>query len=380
VDQRRAAWAAYGYLASIGLVLYAVGALTPYLQEDLGTTAAEAALHPSTLALGVIVAGAFGDRVERRLGRRRSGLAAAAVIAAGGLAVALGPVLAVSLAGAFAMGLGSGAVLAATNLVLARIGGAAAERQLARANAWALIVSIQAPLLIAATASSALGWRAVPILAAMVPVGLELAGGLPVAAAPPRPADAQPGLSVAQARLPRPFWLAWLFVIAVVAIEFAYVVWGSSIVRTRTGVALEMATALAALFLVGMLAGRVALGAGWVGTARFRWWLGAALAVAAAGTCIVLLAVGTTTSAIGLLLAGFGTGTLYPQGIAIALGRAGDAALAAGARLSLASGLAILTVPVALGAIADVVGVVAGWSLVIALCGVAFVLRQSLRA
>ena len=73
---------------------------------------------------------------------------------------------------------------------------------------------------------------------------------------------------------------------------------------------------------------------------------------------------------------GLGTASLYPQGLATALDRAGDGALAAGARLTLASGVAILAMPLLLGAVADTLGVVAGWPLVIALCAVAFALER----
>ena len=88
------------------------------------------------------------------------------------------------------------------------------------------------------------------------------------------------------------------------------------------------------------------------------------------------LATTPVASAVGLFVAGIGTASLYPLGMATALERAGDAALAAGARLTLATGVAILTMPLLLGAVADNVGVVAGWPLVIGLCALAFVLLR----
>ena len=33
---RRETWAAYAYLCAVGFVMYAIGALTPYLRDDLG--------------------------------------------------------------------------------------------------------------------------------------------------------------------------------------------------------------------------------------------------------------------------------------------------------------------------------------------------------
>ena len=115
---RRVTWFAYAYLCVVGFLLYAIGALTPYLRDALHLSAAEAALHASVLAVGLMVAGSSADAVERRLGRRRAGIAAAALVVAGGVAVMLGGVLPVTLAGAFAIGLGAGVMLAALNIVL----------------------------------------------------------------------------------------------------------------------------------------------------------------------------------------------------------------------------------------------------------------------
>ncbi len=367
---RRVTWFAYAYLCVVGFLLYAIGALTPYLRDALHLSAAEAALHSSVLALGLMVAGSSADAVERRLGRRRAGGLAAALVVAGGAAVALGGVLPVTLAGAFAIGLGAGVMLGSLNIVLGSPGGALAETRFARANTWALLSGLLAPLLIAGLASSLLGWQAALLVPLVAAVALEVEGGLPAGGRRSSPSGAR--------SLPRSFWVAWLFVVAVVSIEFAYVVWGSSLVAARTGVSRETATALATCFLAGMLAGRIALGAGLIGSARWRHWVDAALAIAAVGGVIVWLATTPVASAAGLFIAGVGTGSLYPQGLATALDRAGDAALAAGARLTLASGVAILVMPLLLGAAADTLGVVAGWPLVIALCALAFVLERVL--
>ena len=247
---RRVTWFAYAYLCVVGFLLYAIGALTPYLRDALQLSAAEAALHASVLAVGLMVAGSSADAVERRLGRRRAGVVAAALVVAGGVAVMLGGVLAVTLAGAFAIGLGAGVMLAALNIVLGSPGGALAETRFARANTWALLSALIAPLLIAGLAASSLGWQSALLVPLVAAVALEVAGGLPGGGRRASPAGAR--------SLPRSFWVAWLFVVTAVSIEFAYVVWGSSLVAARTGVSRETATALATCFLAGMLVGRIA--------------------------------------------------------------------------------------------------------------------------
>ena len=59
---RRVTWFAYAYLCVVGFLLYAIGALTPYLRDALHLSAAEAALHASVLAVGLMVAGVVGGR------------------------------------------------------------------------------------------------------------------------------------------------------------------------------------------------------------------------------------------------------------------------------------------------------------------------------
>ncbi|OGO55288.1 MAG: hypothetical protein A2V85_06595 [Chloroflexi bacterium RBG_16_72_14] len=369
---RRGTWTAYAYLSVFGFYLYAIGALTPYLRGELGLTDVQAALHPSSVAVGMVSAGVIADAVEHRLGARRAGLLAVGVVVIAALAVASAIALPVTLAGAFGIGLGGGAVLSAVNQVLGQPGGIGPEVRLARANTWSMLAAFAAPVLIATLAASTLGWRAVPLLPLAVPIALELAGGLS-----PGPTPARRPAAPSAVHLPRAFWLAWGFVSVAVSLEFSYVVWGSSIVSVQTGVSLETATAIAALFLAGMLAGRIALGARLVGTTRLRRWVEMALLVAAVGGVIVWLSRGTTASGVGMLLAGLGTATLYPMGLALALGRAGGASASAGARLTLASGLAILVAPLALGAVSDAFGVVAGWPLVVALCLVALLFYRS---
>ena len=316
-----------------------------------------------------MAAGTTADAIERRLGRRNTGILATALVVAGAVAVMVGGTLPVTLAGAFTVGFGAGAMLAPLNLVLASPGGALAETRFARANAWALLAAMLAPLLIAAMAASALGWHAVLLVPIGAAIALQVAGGLPSAG---RRAVAD-GVAVAAAGV--------LDRLAVRRLG------GVDRVRVRR---------------LGLVGGRGANGrvAGDGDGARDRvprrharradrvergphrqradgatgptprW------SIAAAGGVVVWLATTPVASAVGLFVAGIGTASLYPLGMATALERAGDAALAAGARLTLATGVAILTMPLLLGAVADNVGVVAGWPLVIGLCALAFVLLR----
>ena len=60
---------------------------------------------------------------------------------------------------------------------------------------------------------------------------------------------------------------------------------------------------------------------------------------------------------LGLFVAGIGVANLYPLIVALALGAAPGQSNEAGARLTFASGTAILAAPLLLGALADAAGI-----------------------
>jgi fucose permease len=62
-------------------------------------------------------------------------------------------------------------------------------------------------------------------------------------------------------------------------------------------------------------------------------------------------------SLIGLFVTGLGVASLYPLILSLAIGVASDNTVQASARATLASGTAILALPLALGRLADVVGI-----------------------
>jgi hypothetical protein len=93
-----------------------------------------------------------------------------------------------------------------------------------------------------------------------------------------------------------------------------------------------------------------------------------------AGAFVVWSAGQPWLGGLGLLLAGLGVAGQYPLNTSVTLPLGAAAPAAAAARLTLASGVAILSAPFVLGALADLVGVASAWLLVPALCGVALLL------
>lgn len=347
----------YAAIAVVGFLLYAVGAAGPYLRDGLGLSNAQVGLHSTVMALGLTASGVVVTALARRFGPRpvRAGAIVGLGLAAGALGLA--PAFGVTLAAALAIGFGTGTLLGYANAALARPGGRPARLRLARANVWAMVAGLTCPLAIAACAAAGLPWG-LGLLPALVPLaiaGLDLGGAGAAEAAAANGDD----------RLPRGFWVAWGLAAAAVAMEFSFIFWGSTLVGLRTGVATPTATALAGLFVGGMLAGRFvqALGIGTGGDPRRPALVGVALAVAGA--------IGAWSSTVPLVsgaafvVAGLGVGGLYPLAAAAALAAAPGRLAVAGPRLTLASGLAIMAAPLLLGALTDATGVLAGWWVVL---------------
>jgi predicted MFS family arabinose efflux permease len=354
--QKRSMWVSFTYLATWSYVLYGLGIATPYLRDDLRLTAFQAGLHASALAGGVLIAGVSTDRLARLVGIRWLPGVELAVIGLGIAMFALAPGLAISLAGAIFIGLGGSIVVTDVNVRLSRVNGTGSHRLLAQAYGLSMIMAGIAPLAIGLAASQLHSWR--------------IALALPVAAFAALTALRSSERDVASAeterrhgRLPAAYWVTWFLIILCVSVEFSFVYWGSTLVDRRTGIGASDATILASLFVLGMFLGRTAIGLGF-GTGRSpRALLGGSLIVALIGGSLAWISAVPALSGLGLLLGGLGTAALFPVTLNVALQMSPKAQIEASARMSLASGIAILVAPSALGLAADAVGVVGAWTI-----------------
>ena len=361
------AWPSYLAQAAIAYVIYGLGAAGPYLRTQLGLSDAEVGLHSTALAVGLVVAGTVAAGLGRRFGQAavRGGAIAAIGVALPVLAAT--PSIIATLGASLLIGLGAGTLLGHVNATLGAPGGRLARLRLARANVWAMIAAFVGPVIVAAGASIGPGWwfGLLPALGLLGVVALDLRSRRNAMTAP-TDTDRDP--------LPRAYWLAWAFLVAAISVEFSIVFWGATLVERRTHVSTPEATAIGALFLGGMFAGRLGLSVGIGAGHEIRRNAAAGLVLAGLGAGVAWVSTAPILSGFGLFLAGVGVAILYPLGVAAALaGTPGQLALA-GNRLTLASGLAILLAPLALGAIADATGVIAGWGLVLGLVAVAFCL------
>jgi fucose permease len=208
-----------------------------------------------------------------------------------------------------------------------------------------------AGLLIGLGEQTAAGWRGALLLSLSIPLFLAIRFGrvaLPAAHQTVSQGDVA-------ARLPLAYWAFWCAVVLTVGIEFSLIFWGADFL-VAAGLSTSAAATTVSLFLWGMVAGRIA-GRQFARRMPTERLLLLALGISAAGFFFYWLAPVALVAVLGLFVAGIGVANLYPLIVALALGAAPGQSNEAGARLTFASGTAILAAPLLLGALADAVGI-----------------------
>ena len=344
-------WLAYGMLGFYNYLLSGLGPLMPSLREELGLSYTIASLHFSAFAVGMILAGLVGDRVVRRYGRMKVFWGGAAGLAAGAVALTLVHSPIQTVGSVLLMGGVGSLVLVLIPAILSDRHGENRAIAIVEANTLSAATGAMAGLLIGLGEQTPAGWRGVLLLSLAIPLFLVIRFGRVSL-----PAAQRIGVQRhAGTRLPLAYWAFWLGVVLVVGTEFSLIFWGADFLVTA-GLSTSVAATTVSLFLWGMVAGRV------TGRQIARWMpaeqlLLLALGVSGGGFIVYWLAPAVPVVVLGLFVAGLGVANLYPLIVALALGAAPGQSNEAGARLTFASGTAILAAPLLLGALADAVGI-----------------------
>lgn len=352
--------------AAIGYLIYMVGAVTAFLAAALALSDAQAGLHSSAAAVGIIGASLLSHRLDHRFGLRAVHLGALAVLALAALLMAWAPAFAVTLLGAAGVGLGCGLLLGHVNAAVTVSGGVRALIQLTRSTLVSMIFSVMVPVSIGIGIAIGVGWAFV-----VVPVFLLV--GIAAWATRSR-AERLPSSTSTVGRLPRGYWLSWLLTVLVVCVEFGILFWASSVVESSTGVSLADATLTISVYIGGIIVGRAALSTHVVGRNDPVWLLRAGLAVTFIGSTLVWLAPSYEIAALGMFISGLGLGWLYPICGSMTMATAPHLPTIAATRLVMASGVALLSAPFILGVVADVTGVVSAWLILPVICVVSALL------
>jgi fucose permease len=348
-------WLAYLGLAYFAYLQASLGPVMPFLRAELGLDYTVAGLHFAAFALGSVAVGLLANPIGLRWGRRVAFWSGADGMAPGVLllVVAQNPIGTVT--GAAVMGLLGVTLLVTDQAILADHHRRWRAVALAESNVAASGATILVSLAVGGFERVGLGWRLAVLLPLLGLAVLALRfGRLPIE---PSPAAARgDGGRAPSGRLPAAFWAYWAVLFLGVAAEWSVGLWGSEFLATGVGLRRADAAAALGVFFAAMVLGHL----GGSRLARFlpaAVLLPASLGVALAGFPLFWLGQIAPLNLVGLAVFGLGVSNVYPLGVAAAAATVPDRTDTATARLAVAGGSAGLVVPLALGWVADQVGI-----------------------
>ena len=344
-------WLMYGMLGVYNYLLSGLGPLMPSLRQELHLSYTVTSFHFSAWAVGMILAGIVGDRLVRAWGRRVVFWLGAAGLALGAIGLVLARQPLFTIGSVLLMGAIGSLALVLIPAVLADRHGARRTLAIVEANTLSAATGALAGVLIGLGQTTPAGWRGPWLLILLAPLLLFAR----FRAVPMPPPAAQAAHEPRQGKLPAAYWAYWVTVVLSVAVEFSLIFWGADFL-TAAGLDVSTAATTVSLFLWGMVAGRLVGRQVSLRLPADRL-LAVALGIAAAGFLLYWLSPRLPVTIVGLFVAGLGVANLFPVSAALALGAAPGFSNEAGARLSFASGTAILGAPLLLGALADAVGI-----------------------
>lgn len=356
-------WLTYFVLGYYSYLLNGLGPVTPFLQAELHMSYTLSSLHFSAFAVGILIAGLTTDRIVRRFGRRRTFWIGVAGMTGGLILLLAGFHPAMTICGALIMGTIGSLVLVIIPAALSEQYGALRAVALSEANVIASLCGGMTPVMIGVFVKINVGWRGAFMLAILTILGLafyfrhvKFPEALPAAAAQPAPHRA----------LPAAYWMYWGLLICAVSVEFCMIFWSASFLETERAFARSDAAFAVSIFLGAMVVGRF-LG-GWLSRRKTSEdiMLGSVV-VCLGGFLLYWWAKPPVLTMLGLFVAGLGVSNFYPQLLALAVGSVPQQSDVASARASLASGIAILLLPLLLGWLADQFGLWAAYGIVIPL-------------
>lgn len=364
----RLTWLTYTMLAYIVFVQSMLGPLIPFLRSELRLNYTLGGFFPAALATGLILSGLFGDWLASRWSRRVLFWSGAIGLGASANLLGVSHEFEPALIAVLCMGIGSSLTLIMIQAILADQHGERRAVAFTEANVAASLSATFTPLVIGGLQNTGVGWRVIT-----VPIVLFfLLVAAPYRREPiPQFAPVRSQSSARASRLPFSFWLYWIVLLLVVAVEMSVAVWATDFLASVAGLSRANAALAFGAFPAAMLIGR------FVGSRLTRHWssfslLLATLSLTMIGFPIFWLAHTTWLNILGLFITGLGIANLYPLTLSIAVGLAAEQTNQASARASLAVGVALLTAPLLLGWLADRIGIQSAYGTVVILVIFAF--------
>ncbi len=151
--------------------------------------------------------------------------------------------------------------------------------------------------------------------------------------------------------------------------------WSADYIEQVLGLSKADAAQAVSLFLAAMIVGRL-LGSRLVQRFSTRVVITVSIVLAGIGFLLFWRTDNTLIGLSGLFLTGLGVANLYPLILSLAISSANGNTVQAGARATLASGTAILALPLLLGRLADAVGIRSAYGVVVLLLISVFLISQ----
>ena len=374
-NRDRFTWLAYLLVAFYGYFLNILGPLTPFLKSDLHLSYTVSSLHFSALAVGVLITGLGGNLIIERLGRWRSLWVGVFGMSLSALILTFGTTPWLTIGACFLMGL-------IGSMILAIIPGALSEQHgdlrivaISESNVIGSIVAMTAPLLVGLSMRLTGNWRLSIGVVALTPLLFypALGKGLTLV-----DASKHQERHNGKQGLPGLFWLYWVAIVLAVSVEFCMISWSADFLENVFKMQKTDAVQAVSLFFAAMIVGRFV-----VSRLSQRYatekLITVSIILASIGFLIFWKTGFVMGGLIGLFLTGLGVAGLYPMLLSLGLGVAGDHINEASARATLATGVAILTLPLVLGRLADSVGIEMAYSVVVVLLLAVFLITFFVR-
>jgi fucose permease len=345
----RLTWYAYLLSGFFTFIISIQGNIIPFLRDELGLSYTAVSLHPSALAGGMMATGLFTERVLAAIGRRWTCLVGIAGCVGGLLAIFAAGNAALSIAGCALVGLTGGMLPGIVGGLLADLHHGARDQAFTECGAVTYACAITANLSTGLAVAFAIGWRAALLFG--VVSGMLLAASF---FRDQMPETNSRGLR-SNERLPAASWAFLVMLGLGVALEMTMLLWSPAYLEQVAGLPRSAAVTSAAAFPAAMLLGR-SVGAVLLRRIAPTILCPAALCLIAPGFLAFWGGAPAPVTVFGLFVAGLAIALLYPLSLSFAIGAAGPAGNSASARSGFTTGTAVLTAPIALGALADQFG------------------------
>ena len=368
----RFTWLAYLSLAFYAYFLNVLGPITPFLKEELRLSYTVSSFHFTAFAVGILLIGLGGHLLVRRIGRWRSLWIGVIGVSLGALLLLAGRSPVITIGASFLMGLVGSLILAIVPAALSDQHGEWRAVALSEANMISSVVATVAPLMVGWFAHSIGGWRLALGIVAFTPILMFLSMGKGTTSTE---SSTMRERTQSSPPLPRLFWMYWVALVLGVSIEFCMIFWSADYLEHVLGMIKSDAAQALSLFLAAMILGRVS-GSRLVQRFSTRSVVTISILIASLGFLVFWRTENVFVGLSGLFITGLGVANLYPLLLSLTIGAANGNTVQASARATLASGTAILTLPLALGRIADAVGIRSAYGVVVLLLLSVFLISQ----